>query len=151
MEQYTTTDYLSRLYIVFAVIFIGFYALYVIAEWRIMTKAGEKGWKALVPFYCVFVSHHIVGMSHAWFIAEIAVWCAELLFEIVKLPEPIVLCFGLAAGVFTLLSELIHVIRLCNCFGKGTGFKIGMALIPELFFMILAFGKAEYKKPAGKQ
>ena len=118
-----------------------------IGEWNVLKKAGEKGWKSLIPFYNLFLSHHIAGMSHVWFIIEAITWVAEFLFELFSFPEPVVFWFGIATGIFTLVSELIHVIKMCNCFGKGTGFKIGMALIPEVFFMILAFGKAEYTKP----
>ena len=147
MEQVSTNVY--RIFgIVSAIIFIVILLLFTIAEWKILKKAGENGWKSLIPFYCVFVSHHIVGMSHVWFVLEIVIWFAELIFEMFDVfPEPVTFTFGIAAGVFTLLSELIHILKMCNCFGKGTGFKIGMIILPNLFLMILAYGKAEYKKP----
>ena len=135
------------LFIVLITVLILLLVLFVIAEWRIMTKAGEKGWKSLVPFYSVFVSHHIAGMSHVWFILEIAALVIEVMFEIVKVPEALVFWFGIAAGAFTFVSELIHIIKLCDRFGKGTGFKIGMFFIPSLFLIILGFGKSEYIKP----
>ncbi|MBQ9414514.1 MAG: hypothetical protein IJU16_05245 [Clostridia bacterium] len=133
--------------ITLTIIIVAVVALFVIAEWRILTKAGEKGWKSLIPFYNVFISHHIVGMAHIWFILEVIVWILELVFEVVKLPDPVVIGFGIAAGIFTLASELTHIIKMCNCFGKGWGFKIGMIFFPNLFFLILAFGKSEYHKP----
>lgn len=135
------------MFIALAIIVIITSVLFIVSEWKIFSKAGEKGWKSLIPFYNIFVSHRIVGMSHTWFIIEVVIWIAEILFELVKLPEPVVLWFGVAAGIFTLVSEIIHVIKMCKCFGKGTGFKIGMFFIPLLFMLILAFGKAEYHKP----
>lgn len=138
----------TALWIIILAAVLAMYVLYAAAEWKILTKAGEKGWKSLIPIYNIFISHHIVGMSHAWFVIEMIVWVAELVFEIVTaIPEPVVLVFGIAAGIFTVVSELIHIIKMCNCFGKGTGFKIGMVLVPFVFLMIIAFGKAEYKKP----
>ena len=133
--------------IVFGIITIAVVLLFVASEWRILSKAGEKGWKSLIPFYGLFVSHHIVGMSHIWFILEIVAWIAELVFEIIKFPEPVVFWFGIVVGAFTLLSEIVHLIKICNCFSKGIGFKIGTILLPNIFLLILAFGKAEYKKP----
>ena len=50
-------------------------------------------------------------------------------------------------GYFALVSEITHIIKICCCFGKGTGFKIGMLFFSSLFFFILAFGKSEYHKP----
>ena len=33
-------------------------------------------------------------------------------------------------------------------FGKGGGFVVGMILLPIVFYPILAFGSAQYSKPA---
>ena len=124
------------------------YVVFVIAEWKILTKAGEKGWKSLIPVYNVFISHHIVGMSHIWFILEVITWIIEIILEFVKgIPSWIALVFGIFTAVFTLVSELIHIIKMCSCFGKKTAFKIGMILIPDLFFLIIAFGQSKYHKP----
>ena len=38
----------------FAIYAIIVYSITVIAEWRILVKAGEKGWKSLIPFYNLF-------------------------------------------------------------------------------------------------
>lgn len=138
---------LAGLLITFGIAVIVLIILFFIAEWRILTKAGEKGWKSLIPFYNVFISHHIVGMSHVWFILEVITWVIEIAFEILRFPEPIVICFGIAVGIFTFISELVHVIKMCNCFSKRTGFKIGMFFFPSLFMLILAYGKAKYTKP----
>ena len=144
MEQ----NLLTGIFITLAIVVLILSVLFFAAEWRIFNKAGEKGWKALIPVYDIFVSHHIAGMSHVWFIIEVIIWIMEIMFEIVKFPEPLVLWFGVATGVFTLVSEITHIIKMCCCFGKGTGFKIGSLLLTPVFFLILAFGKSEYHKPA---
>ena len=143
MDQVVETSVFSSLLIILIALII----LLTVAEWKILTKAGEKGWKSLIPFYNIFVSHHIVGMSHTWFIIEVITWIIEFVLELIKMPAPVVLAVGIAVGIFTLVSELVHIIKMCSCFGKGTGFKIGMILVPELFMLIIAFGKSEYKKP----
>lgn len=33
------------------ILVIGWYILQVVAYWKIFEKAGEPGWKAIVPFY----------------------------------------------------------------------------------------------------
>lgn len=123
------------------------YILFVAAEWKILTKAGEKGWKALIPVYDVYLSHHIVGMSHVWFILEVIVWIIELVLEIFEgIPDWIGLVFGIAITIFTIISELVHILRLCDCFGKGRSFRVGMILIPNVFWLILAFGDSKFQK-----
>ena len=150
MEDIFESSVLLALEMIDFVAIIALFFLYAIAEWQILKKAGEKGWKSLIPFYNLYISHHIVGMSHVWFIIEVIIWVIEIVFEIVKLPHPVVFWFGVAVAIFTIISELIHVIKMCNCFGKGTAFKVGMALIPEVFLMIIAFGKSKYQKPEHK-
>ena len=141
-------DFFSKAPLPLVIIGVAVYALFVAAEWRILTKAGEKGWKSLIPIYNVYVSHHLVGMSHIWFVLEICTWIIELIFEIVPvIPGWAVIAFGIPTAIFTVLSELIHIIKMCNCFGKGTLFKIGMILLPNLFTMIIAFDSSEYQNP----
>lgn len=124
------------------------YILMVVGEWRILTKAGEKGWKALIPFYNLYVSHHIVGMAHFWFVTEIIIWFLELGLDLIPgIPDTVIWALGIPIGIFTLISELVHINLLCNCFRKGVAYKLGMILVPYVFTLILAFGKAEYHHP----
>ena len=44
---------------VFIVLAIIYYVLIVIARWKLFTKAGEKGWKAIIPFYNVYVQYKL--------------------------------------------------------------------------------------------
>ena len=130
------------------IIIAAIYVLFIAAEWRILTKAGEKGWKALIPIYNIYVSHHIVGMSHIWFVLEICTWIVEAIFESVRvIPGWAAIAFGIPTLIITILSELIHIIKMCDCFGKGTLFKIGMILVPNLFTLIIAFDGSKYQAP----
>lgn len=47
-------DMLTGLIIALVIAGIIVSVLFFVAEWRIFTKAGEKGWKALIPFYIIF-------------------------------------------------------------------------------------------------
>lgn len=117
------------------------------SEWSIFTKADEKGWKALIPFYKTFVSHHIVGMSHIWFILEMIIWVFETFVVFwFKFPIWLEVCTLIFTIVFTFACHVVHVNKLCNCFGKGKAFKVGMFFVPFVFQMILAFGPAKFKK-----
>ncbi len=124
------------------------YIFSAIIEWRIFTKAGEPGWKALIPFYSIFVSHHIAGMHHAWFVAEIIAWIIETVLELVpNIPAWVEDPFTVFTFLFTVVSEIVHMSLLGDRFGKKTPFKVGMVLLPPVFLPILAFGSAAYQKP----
>lgn len=137
-----------KIYLVTAFIILPIYLILIVSEWKILEKAGEKGWKSLIPFYNLFISHHIVGMAHIWFILEVIFWFVELILELIPaVPDMVELSCGLVIGLFTIISEVIHINRLCNCFKKPTSFKIGMIILPELFMPIIAFGNSVYTPP----
>ena len=118
------------------------------AQWRLFTKAGEKGWKSLIPFYSIFVSHHIIGMSHIWFILDIVFWVIEVVLEIIeKVPDWMEDTFFTVALILTLISEIVHIMKLCYCYTKSELFGIGLFVAPPVFSMILAYGKSEYHPP----
>ncbi|MGM9863197.1 MAG: DUF5684 domain-containing protein [Lepagella sp.] len=92
----------------------------VVCYWKIFEKAGIAGWKALIPIYNVVVAFKMVGMSP---------WTLLLMFI------PLV----------NLWIAISFISNLADAFGKGFGFKVGLILLAPIFFLILAFGNAEYQ------
>ncbi len=105
------------------VFFLAFIALYVVAFWKLFEKAGEPGWGAIVPIYNLYLYCKIAGRSEWWLI----------LFFI----PPVNIVIG-----------LIVAMDLAKAFGKSSGFGIGLWLLSFIFVPILAFGPAQYTKPA---
>lgn len=100
--------------------------LQVIANWKIFTKAGEKGWKSIIPIYNSVILFKISGISP--------------LFVLVYL-----LGFIPFVGTLAILGVTIYQANsLAKSFGKDAGFTVGLVLLPTIFYMILGFGKAEY-------
>lgn len=101
--------------------------LTIIANWRIFTKAGEKGWKAIIPIYNMVVLFKIAGIS-PWLVLG---YLAAII--------PVL-------GTFVALGITIYaMIKLAKAFGKGGGFAAGLILLNTIFVMILGFGSAEYQ------
>lgn len=92
----------------------------VIALWKIFTKAGEEGWKAIIPFYNLYVLTKLVTGN-------------GLLFLVLLIPV-VNIFFGF---------YLYH--KLAQSFGKGIGFTIGLILLNPVFMLLLAFGDAQYE------
>ena len=95
--------------------------LQLIGLWRIYEKAGEKGWKSLVPFYNMYIWTRIVNRPVWWF-AMLFVPLVNVVFKIM----------------------LTH--DLSKSFGKDVGTTMGLIFLPFIFYMILAFDQSEYKK-----
>lgn len=100
--------------------------LQIIAMWKIFTKAGEAGWKSIIPIYNLVILFKISGLS-PWLVLG---YLAAVI--------PVI-------GAFVSLGLTIYLaISLAKSFGKGTGFTVGLILLAPIFYMILGFGSAEY-------
>ena len=55
------------IYMVIALVNLVVYVLSIIADYRLFEKAGEEGWKAIIPFYNYFVLCRIVMGDSLWF------------------------------------------------------------------------------------
>ena len=100
--------------------------LQIIGTWKVFTKAGEKGWKCLIPIYNVVILFRISGLS-PWII------------------------FGYLAGIIPFVGWIVCLgitIYQCNSlaksFGKDVGYTIGLLFLPTIFYMILGFGNVQY-------
>lgn len=113
----------------FIVIAIAIVVLQIVANWKIFTKAGEKGWKAIIPFYNTAILYKISGMSP---------WLALLYIGLFIPVINVFVCIAFA------VLNLYQPINLAKGFKKSTGFTVGMIMLPFIFDLILAFGKSEY-------
>ncbi|WP_310603953.1 DUF5684 domain-containing protein [Anaerosporobacter sp.] len=93
--------------------------LEIVAMWTIFTKAGEKGWKSIVPIYNVYMLYKITWGNGWYFLAT------------------------LIPGV-NIVMVIITMVKLANAFDQGTGFAIGLILLNPIFVILLAFSNAEY-------
>ncbi len=105
----------------------------IIAMWKIFTKAGEKGWKSIIPIYNFVILFKISGLS-PWLIL---VYLAAII--------PFI---GWIAP--TAIAALLSY-KLAISFGKDGGWAVGLYFLPSIFYMILGFGKSEYVGPNGEQ
>jgi hypothetical protein len=108
---------------VFWLIYVAFIVLYLVAGWVVYTKAGEQGWKSLIPIYNWYVLLKIVGRPGWWLILYL----------------------------IPFVNFVIHIIvsiDLAKSFGKGIGFALGLIFLAPIFYLILAFGDATYRGPA---
>lgn len=120
---------LTIYYIIVSIVAI----LLIVAQWKIFTKAGEKGWKSIIPIYNLVTLFKIIGLS-PWLI---------LVYLLTAIP--------FVGWIIAIVMEVITAIYLGKSFGKETGFIVGLALLPNIFELILGFGSAEYVGPYKKE
>jgi len=94
--------------------------LIIAGQWIVFQKAGQAGWKSLIPFYNMYILMQIAGKP-GW-------WMFLLLIPLV----------GLIVYLFAMLS-------LAKNFGRNEFFGVGLLLLPMIFFPLLAFGGSQYE------
>lgn len=97
--------------------------LLIVAQWKIFVKAGEEGWKAIIPVYNMVIMFKIAGMN-------------PMLLLLLLIP--------FANIVILLVLTIMLDINLAKAFGKSTGFAIGLIFLGFIFQLILAFDSSEY-------
>ena len=67
-------------------------------------------------------------------------------------PSTLVTILSFLSLGYAIFLAIYEAIKLGDAFKKGTGFKVGLVLLPNIFLLILAFGSAKYAgKPAAKK
>jgi hypothetical protein len=115
---------------IFSILYVGIIVMLIAAQWRIFTKAGEAGWKVLIPIWNLIVWIRIVGRPS---------WWPWLLFLFLIPPVGLLVWFVIG---------IILVIDLATSFGRGGGFAVGIIFLPWIFLPILGFGDSTYRGPA---
>ncbi|MBR0088498.1 MAG: hypothetical protein IJP94_01525 [Clostridia bacterium] len=124
------------------------YVLQVIARWKIFTKAGEKGWKAIIPVYNEFVMYKISWKTMFFWIMFALVVAGSLVSSLAGTGQNANGFLLFLAFVLLIAACVIGIIQLHNlskAFGHGAGFTVGLVLLNPIFMLILAFGSSEYK------
>ena len=99
-------------------------AVLLIASWKILIKAGQPGWAALIPLYNIYVYTQVLRRPKWWIL---------LYF------------FGFVPFVGSLVSLFVSIsdsVRMAKVFGKTPVFGVGLLLLPVIFYLGLAFGSA---------
>lgn len=156
------TDFIVLVAMPLATFSVIFYVLLIIANWRIFEKAGEAGWKSIIPIYNVYIMFKIVKMKN-WFWWLIALGVCALIMIILDGYGPYIMnefqevtvdnslhlmsyiaVFGMSIAVAWTVVTCAW--RTAKVFGHGVGFMIGLLLLPNLFQIILGFGGSKYNK-----
>ena len=57
---------------------------------------------------------------------------------------PVYLAALVISCVYSIVFTVMVAIRLSKAFGKGIGYTLGIIFLPNIFTLILGFGKAKY-------
>lgn len=136
--------FFAGLLTVLIVVGIIYYVLLVIAWWKLFTKAGEKGWKAIIPIYNFYVQCKLTwAPKFFWIILILTLvsWIVSAIPAIAAVGIWVSIIIGIIVIVLTIISEY----RLAKAYGHGGGYTVGLIFLNFIFMLILGFGKSEYQ------
>ena len=126
------------------ILVIGWYILQVVAYWKIFEKAGEPGWKAIVPFYNTYTQYKFPWNTRPFWIVLIGGIVGGILQEAT---EGIPSLLGTLIVLIVAIFNIISLNKLAKAFGHGVGFTIGLFFLNPIFMLILGFSGDEYIGP----
>lgn len=109
----------------------------VLGMWKLFNKAGQAGWKSLIPIYNQIIMCNISGVSPWWILI---VYCAS----IVGIFASILSFVGTIATVY---FNVILCVSVAKSFNKDEAYAVGLFFLGSIFRLILGFGKSEYVGP----
>lgn len=138
------------------------YLLMIIAGWRLLKKAGEPGWKILIPIYNVYMLWKIAGMKNWWWaviwfglVVSILETAAGIDYNsfygenVIFDNRPMTIISLIATGIYVIyvcIAQILYAYRTSKVFGHGLGYTLGLIIFPNLFWLILGFGGSTYDK-----
>lgn len=131
-------------FLIVLAIVIAILVIMVISNWKILTKANEEGWKALIPFYNKWTLCEVVGLSPYWVIELLVVQALYLFIKQVLEGNFVVISLSWLVSLNSLYFNVVYSLSLAKSFGKDKSFGILTIFFPEITLPMLAFGKSEY-------
>lgn len=120
--------------------------LSVAAMWMIFVKAGESGWKSLIPIYNLYILYKVCWNTNVFW----AVLVLEILSNALGKNEKgsfFVSILALIIWVVLLIIRIFYCLKLSRAFGFRGGFAVGLYFLNTIFIMILGFGNSRYYGP----
>lgn len=119
------------------------YILKVVACWKIFEKAGQPGWKSLIPVYNIYTEYKLAWKTEGFWV----LCAATLLSAFTKDLEGYWSYVAIVAGIMTTVVTVMMNYKLSKAFGHGIGFTLGLTFLPSIFELILGFGGDTYLGP----
>ena len=121
--------------------------LLIIARWRIFTKAGEPGWKSIIPILSLYTAYKIVWKTSMFWLSVLFSLLAVILVGLSNMfDELTMILMWLDVLVIAVVAVfgIIFTHKLSRAFRHGVSFTLGLLFFQPIFILILGFGSSEY-------
>ncbi len=132
----------SLLYSVLAFVW---YVLYVIGLWKMFEKAGEAGWKSIIPVYNIYIEYRICWQTNMfWTFAGLSILSGLLYGLGVTYAIMTLLYLSYALTLINAVIRAVFYYNLSLAYGHGLGYFLGLYLFNSIFVILIGFGSSRY-------
>ena len=135
---------------IYMTICLVWYIIMVIANWKIFTKAGEAGWKSLIPILNTYVTYKIAWSGKMFWIMAITFLFGSVITSLAGDDKTFLAIIGIILALASSIINIICLHKLSKSFGHGIGFTLGLLFLNPLFTLILGLGTSTYIGPNGE-
>ena len=122
--------FLIMFIVFFMIIPLGLLVITIIGEYKMFEKAGVEGWKAIIPFYNMYVAGVEVGkLNSGWGLAA-------ALGALIPIVGPLIALFASININYAVAKK----------FGADDTGVILTIIFPPIMYCVYGFGKATYKR-----
>ena len=126
-----------------ALLAIVMWALYIVGYWKVFTKAGEAGWKSIIPIYNNYVMFKIAWTGSMFWVylllAVVGGWMASA--------GGVLGAIGALFGLASVLIMVLFCYKSARAFGYGLLFTVGLILFNPIFTIVMGFDSSRYLGP----
>ena len=119
------------------------YILQVVADWRILSKAGRPGWQSLIPILNICAEYDVCWTGSMGIVYLILLLAAGIIGGLND-AGGFVQTVGRLSGAAGALVHVLQSFKLSRSFGHGIGFGIFLILFGPLARVILGLGRSRY-------
>ncbi|MGN0746160.1 MAG: DUF5684 domain-containing protein [Aristaeellaceae bacterium] len=121
-------------------------------RWFIFKRAGEKGWKGLIPFYSDYIYYKIGWDGRIYLALLIGQVASTVLGSVCGLINA---TFGMVVSLVLnivvlsarAVARMMLQFKIARAFGRSDFFAVGLYFLGSVFSAVLAFGDSTYKGP----
>ena len=113
-------------------------------SWASFEKAGQEGWKGLIPYYSTYKWLEISNTPRWYWIFIVLPRSLSFLMWASAPTGSAFIVLGTFFHIVFLIFDLLLSINVSKAFGLKPVFALGLVILPFIFLPILGFGTSTY-------
>lgn len=139
-------------FLVFVIFVLTYVAISFVLRWNLFIKAGQPGWKSLIPIYSDYTEWKIAGFGKEFIQLVLMGIGLVVVTVILALLGAFGIFLNIILWIVYLVLTVIVTIRKCiclaHCFGKDDTFGlVGLFIFDAIGTLILSWGNCVYSAP----